>query len=138
MRKDVANLLAKLGNREFHYQEFADRFSDVELWPLFETLIHDPRILKAAPAPDQAEALVAAPLAIRSEAAEQGETQPLPTATQAPQPATESARTPATQPATKDLSNLFARYGGQQAEDAPGDVHALLQKLAQQIEQGKL
>jgi len=41
-------------------------------------------------------------------------------------------------PASKDLSSLFARYGGQNTEDAPGDVHALLQKLAQQIEQGKL
>lgn len=39
---------------------------------------------------------------------------------------------------SKDLSSLFARYGGQNTEDAPGDVHALLQKLAQQIEQGKL
>lgn len=131
MRKDVANLLAKLGKREFHYQEFADRFSDVELWPLFETLIHDPRILNAPPAEDNAEAAVTA----------NATPSPAATATLAAiipaRPESETAATEAT-PAAKDLSNLFARYGGQNAEDAPGDVHALLQKLAQQIEQGKL
>lgn len=133
MRKDVANLLAKLGKREFHYQEFADRFSDVELWPLFETLINDPRILTAPPAEDNGEALVTA-------------NAPAPVAVAAPKPVAPAAlvepaaeQVPAPAPSTaKDLSNLFARYGGQNADEAPGDVHALLQKLAQQIEQGKL
>ncbi|NOW46124.1 hypothetical protein FHW96_002282 [Novosphingobium sp. SG751A] len=133
MRKDVANLLAKLGKREFHYQEFADRFSDVELWPLFETLIHDPRILNAPPAEDNAEAAVTANAA---PAPSPAATATLAAITPA-RPESETSGGEAT-PASKDLSNLFARYGGQNAEDAPGDVHALLQKLAQQIEQGKL
>ena len=132
MRKDVANLLAKLGKRDFQYQEFADRFSDVELWPLFETLINDPRILNAPPAQDNSEDQVTANAAASTATS---------TATAAPAAArVEEAAPPAelAAPAAKDLSNLFARYGGQNAEDAPGDVHSLLQKLAQQIEQGKL
>lgn len=128
MRKDVANLLAKLGKREFHYQEFADRFSDVELWPLFETLINDPRILNAPPAQDHGEVAITANAAHAAAA---------PAVTPAAQPDSEAPRAEAA-PASKDLSSLFARYGGQNTEDAPGDVHALLQKLAQQIEQGKL
>lgn len=133
MRKDVANLLAKLGKREFHYQEFADRFSDVELWPLFETLINDPRILQAPPAQDNAEDAVtanAAPLPVAAAASAVADAAPV-------HPVHAETHEPAA-PASKDLSNLFARYGGQNAEDAPADVHALLQKLAQQIEQGKL
>jgi hypothetical protein len=39
--------------------------------------------------------------------------------------------------APADLAALFARYGGA-PEETPSDVHALLQKLAQQLEQGKL
>lgn len=134
MRKDVANLLAKLGKREFHYQEFADRFSDVELWPLFETLIHDPRILNAPPAEDHGEVAITAKAAAATAA-------PAPAATLATiAPARPGGETSGAEPApaSKDLSSLFARYGGQNGEDAPGDVHALLQKLAQQIEQGKL
>jgi hypothetical protein len=131
MRKDVANLLAKLGKREFHYQEFSDRFSDVELWPLFETLIHDPRILQAPPAQDNAEEAVTANAAPHPVAA-----QPAISAPAAPD--SDPVVQELAAPTAKDLSNLFARYGGQNAEDAPADVHALLQKLAQQIEQGKL
>lgn len=134
MRKDVANLLAKLGKRDFHYQEFADRFSDVELWPLFETLIHDPRILNAPPAEDHGEVAITANAATTA-------APPAPAATLAAiapaRPESEASGGDAA-PASKDLSSLFARYGGQNTEDAPGDVHALLQKLAQQIEQGKL
>lgn len=130
MRKDVVKLLAKLGRREFRYQEFADRFSDVELWPLFETLIHDPRILTAPPDADHAEA------AVTANATANAAPQSAPRiTTQAPEPS--PVPTPP-QSGAKDLSNLFARYGGHGSEDTPADVHALLQKLAQQIEQGKL
>lgn len=120
MRTDVANLLERLGKREFHYQEFADRFADVELWPLFETLIRDPRIL----IPTTAEPVAAA-----------AKVSPAP----APQAEHASAAPgPAPAPtAPADLAALFARYGGA-PEETPSDVHALLQKLAQQLEQGKL
>jgi hypothetical protein len=121
MRTDVANLLERLGKREFHYQEFADRFADVELWPLFETLIRDPRILTAT-APTDAEP--AAP-------SKQAPTAAAPTPVQAPAAAAPATTAPA------DLAALFARYGGA-PDDTPSDVHALLQKLAQQLEQGKL
>jgi hypothetical protein len=44
MRSDAANLLNRLGQNNFRYQEFRDNFADMELWPLFEALIRDPRI----------------------------------------------------------------------------------------------
>lgn len=44
MRSDAANLLSRLGQSKFRYQEFRDNFADMELWPLFEALIRDPRI----------------------------------------------------------------------------------------------
>jgi hypothetical protein len=113
MRTDVANLLERLGKRDFHYQDFAERFTDMELWPLFETLIRDPRILDAAPHAD-AELAAAQPQTSQPPKAEQ-----IPAA-----PAINST----------DLTALFARYGGAQAEEAPSDVHALLQRLAQQLD----
>jgi len=126
MRTDVAILLERLGKRDFHYQEFADRFADVELWPLFETLIRDPRIL----APDATEA---APLAASTPAISGASTPQAPAAAQAEK----ALIAPAGTQAPADLASLFARYGGA-PEDTPSDVHALLQKLAQQLEQGKL
>jgi hypothetical protein len=122
MRTDVAILLERLGKREFHYQEFADRFADVELWPLFETLIRDPRILT----PTAAQAAEPAAAAPKASAA------PTPSALQ-----TEEAPLAPAPTAPADLAALFARYGGA-PEETPSDVHALLQKLAQQLEQGKL
>lgn len=122
MRTDVAILLERLGKREFHYQEFADRFADVELWPLFETLIRDPRILT----PTVAQAAEPAAAAPKASAA------PAHSAPQA-----EKAPVTAVPTAPADLAALFARYGGA-PEETPSDVHALLQKLAQQLEQGKL
>ena len=44
MRSDAENLLSRLGQNKFRYQEFRDNFADMELWPLFEALIRDPRI----------------------------------------------------------------------------------------------
>ena len=44
MRYDVNILLEKLGKSQFRYQEFADRFSDLDTWPVFEAVIRDPRI----------------------------------------------------------------------------------------------
>ncbi|VWX53631.1 hypothetical protein [Novosphingobium sp. 9U] len=46
MRADARNLLDRLGRGDFAYREFADRFSDLELWPLFEALLKDPRVFQ--------------------------------------------------------------------------------------------
>lgn len=56
MRVDARSLLQRLGKREFVYREFAGRFSELELWPLFDAVLHDPLLagggaLATAPAP---------------------------------------------------------------------------------------
>lgn len=45
MRADAASLLARLGHRDFRYREFSDSFADMELWPIFEALLTDPRVV---------------------------------------------------------------------------------------------
>ena len=45
MRSDAANLLARLGRKDFRYREFTDSFADMELWPIFEALLTDERIV---------------------------------------------------------------------------------------------
>ena len=129
MRKDVANLLERLGRRDFQYQEFADRFTEVELWPIFEALIRDPRILTLNP--HDASDLPAA----RGEAATAASSH---AATPSAPDAASAARIRGIAPGT-NLATLFARYGGGTMDDAaPRDVGAMLKHLAQQIEQGKL
>ncbi|KPH58690.1 hypothetical protein ACLIMP_09725 [Novosphingobium aerophilum] len=44
MRIDARNLLDRLGRNEFAYKEFEDRFTDLELWPILEALLRDPRL----------------------------------------------------------------------------------------------
>lgn len=44
MRTDVKTLLSRLGRNQFRYKEFADRFSELETWPVFETVIRDSRV----------------------------------------------------------------------------------------------
>ncbi|WP_374410520.1 hypothetical protein [Novosphingobium colocasiae] len=44
MRVDAKALLDRLGKSDFTYREFADRFSELELWPLFEALLRDTRL----------------------------------------------------------------------------------------------
>ena len=134
MRKDVANLLQRLGRRDFQYQEFADRFTEVELWPIFETLIRDPRILTMEP---QA---AAGPTMARPGTAVADVVMPAPRAeTEEPAVQTPATAAPAPAPAGGERPSLFARYGGgKREEDVTGDVRTLLHHLAQQIEQGKL
>ncbi|MFC0205121.1 hypothetical protein [Novosphingobium soli] len=57
MRIDARNLLDRLGKNDFAYREFEDRFSELELWPILEALLRDPRLQ----AIDQAEAALPAP-----------------------------------------------------------------------------
>lgn len=44
MRADVRNLLDRLGKSDFAYKEFTDRFGDLQLWPIFELMLKDPRL----------------------------------------------------------------------------------------------
>ena len=60
MRVDARNLLDRLGRSNFSYKEFEDRFTELELWPLLEALLKDPRLqaldgaaTEAAPAAEE-------------------------------------------------------------------------------------
>ncbi|HXH16234.1 MAG TPA: hypothetical protein VNJ10_08900 [Sphingomonas sp.] len=53
MRPDVKALLARLGQRDFQYRQFADPIADVEPWPLFAAMLEDERVVGR---PDLAEA----------------------------------------------------------------------------------
>lgn len=47
MRTDVKTLLGRLGRSQFRYKEFADRFSELETWPVFESVMRDPRVFES-------------------------------------------------------------------------------------------
>ncbi|MFT4054887.1 MAG: hypothetical protein QM681_10305 [Novosphingobium sp.] len=118
MRIDARNLLDRLGKNDFAYKEFEDRFSELELWPILEALLRDPRLQ----AIDQAEATVAA--------------------TPEPTPA-EVVETYS----GESLSSLFSRYGNGTPASAPSDrrggsqqqdVRAMLRHLSDLGSQGKI
>jgi len=48
VRNDVESLLSRLGRQDLRYREFADQLGDMELWPIFEALLQDPRIVGRA------------------------------------------------------------------------------------------
>jgi hypothetical protein len=45
MRRDARDLLDKLGRREVQYRQFVDSAADMELWPIFEALLRDTRVV---------------------------------------------------------------------------------------------
>jgi hypothetical protein len=45
MRQDAKNLLKLLDRKDLTYRQFADPFADMELWPIFEALLTDERVL---------------------------------------------------------------------------------------------
>lgn len=45
MRADTNSLLLRLGQKDFRYREFHDAFADMELWPIFEALLADERVV---------------------------------------------------------------------------------------------
>lgn len=61
MRQDAKSLLDRLNRKDFRYQEFADPFADMELWPIFEALLTDARIVG-----ERAPTLAAAEVQIRT------------------------------------------------------------------------
>ncbi|PZU61017.1 MAG: hypothetical protein DI547_00805 [Sphingobium sp.] len=49
MRQDARSLLERLGRKGFRYEEFSDPFADMELWPIFEALLRDERVVGTQP-----------------------------------------------------------------------------------------
>ncbi|MYL96497.1 hypothetical protein GR702_01745 [Novosphingobium sp. FGD1] len=125
MRIDARNLLDRLGKTDFAYKEFEDRFSELELWPIYEALLRDPRMQ----AIDQADAAVA-------EAGAKAGAEP---AASAPVEVLAGAR-------PEPLAALFSRYGdgaGTVAERrAPPaqvqDVRAMLRHLSELGSRGEI
>ncbi|QDK35129.1 hypothetical protein [Sphingomonas sp. IC081] len=123
MRIDARNLLDRLGRSDFSYKEFEDRFTDLELWPILEALLRDPRLQ----ALDQA-----APQVSKSASRGTGEV---------PAPDERVPEAPKEQ-----IQVLFSRYehGSEPAArasapaprpaDSSGDVRALLRRLSAAVE----
>lgn len=136
MRADARSLLDRLGRSDFAYKEFADRFSDLELWPLFEALLKDPRVF-------QQEAIAATDAAAPTEAvAAPGIAAARPAGAVPRGPAA-----PAVPSAFGSLAELFSRYeaaGGaaphprEPAAREAQDVRAMLRRLSDLDERGEL
>lgn len=138
MRVDASNLLNRLGRQDFSYKEFEDRFTELELWPMLEALLKDPRLLEldgAAASGAAAPALESLPSA-QTQAAEFVPTPPRPAAPPAPEPV-----------ATDSISALFRRYEGPNAAAAPAppapagsgqDVRAMLRHLSELGSRGEI
>lgn len=118
MRIDARNLLERLGRTDFAYREFEDRFNELELWPILEALLKDPR-LQALDKADAAPAETDAPEAQEQQPERTGET----------------------------LSSLFTRYerGEGPAGAAPDrrgaqpqDVRAMLRQLSDLGSRGEI
>ena len=46
MRQDARQLLERLNQRGFPYEDFTDLASEMEAWPIFRALLRDPRIAR--------------------------------------------------------------------------------------------
>ncbi|WP_395337352.1 hypothetical protein WBP06_22485 [Novosphingobium sp. BL-8H] len=116
MRIDARNLLDRLGRSDFAYKEFEDRFTDLELWPILEALLRDPRLQALDPAVPQK----------------------APPASALPSDRLDAAATPTTEPAAEPLKSLFSRYEQDasaaptqsEAVSPPKDVRGLLRRLS--------
>jgi hypothetical protein len=98
MRQDARSLLERLNRTQFRYQDFTEAAEEIELWPLFQAVLRDPRIVGVRPVAEVA----AAP-------AQPAEAMP---ANAAPADVV-AVRTP------RDArANLFARYRSEEPEDA--------------------
>lgn len=127
MRADARSLLDRLGRSDFAYREFADRFSDLELWPLFEALLKDPRVFQQETVAEAVDPRPAEPVSAPGIAAAR--------------PAGSSERAAAPAP-SESLADLFNRYEAdstapQQARQGQ-DVRAMLRRLSDLGERGEL
>lgn len=145
MRADARSLLDRLGRSDFAYKEFADRFSDLELWPLFEALLKDPRLFQQEQAAAVGDTFVA-PAAVPVMTPGIAGARPAgPSERAAPQ--TPSTVTATAAPGKESLADLFSRYEADSGtapprpEHGPGqgqDVRAMLRRLSDLDAQGKL
>lgn len=131
MRADARSLLDRLGRSDFAYKEFADRFSDLELWPLFEALLKDPRVFQQETLASAAADTANEPVTVPGIAA----ARPAGTAPKAPTP-------PVLPSATESLADLFHRYEAESSAApqarAGQDVRAMLRRLSDLDERGEL
>ncbi|GGZ00645.1 hypothetical protein ACFSTD_03920 [Novosphingobium colocasiae] len=130
MRVDAKALLDRLGKSDFTYREFADRFSELELWPLFEALLRDTRLAQLEEGAEPGHGIVAGAVAA-------------------------SAGAPGREPAHQPFAALFSRYEGDGGagsgsaaraaepeptphELPPQDVRMLLRQLSELQRKGEL
>ena len=109
MRSDASALLQKLDRQGFEYQQFPDRYADLELWPIFEALLADPRIIERKPTQVQ--------LRLR-------DFKGLARADGPPE------TMPAGHPLEPQLSSLLSAYGAQPAEEIESSALAHLTKAS--------
>jgi hypothetical protein len=101
MRQDAKTLLDRLDRHHLDYQDFTAAAEEIELWPLFQALLRDPRIVGNREQPASAAAVSAGPNILRTEAA------PLhPEVTAPPAP-----------PPQHPAAALFGRYGRETAPE---------------------
>lgn len=114
MRQDAKALLEKLSRQDFQYRQFEDQYADMELWPIFEALLKDPRIVPPRRTPLEHREAIRADIADRPAAASIRK-EPTPT-------------------------NMFAAYGdvdspqshgrAQRQSGTPGDLRSFLSGLS--------
>ncbi|MCC2976775.1 hypothetical protein LK533_08830 [Sphingomonas sp. PL-96] len=109
MRQDAKTLLDRLDRQHLDYQDFTAAAEEIELWPLFQALLRDPRIVGNREQPASAAAVSAGPNILRPEAA------PAHSEVTAP-PAPQSAPQPAPPP-QHPAAALFGRYGRETAPE---------------------
>lgn len=153
MRADARSLLDRLGRSDFAYKEFADRFSDLELWPLFEALLKDPRLyqpeLTAVPGVS-GEVVAPTSIAAARPAEPTRLAEPLPAPEPMPEPFAARVRSPEPvraveaprAPASESLADLFSRYENDSSVGPEGrtgqDVRAMLRRLSELDKRGEL
>lgn len=110
MRQDARSLLERLGRKEFRYQEFEDPFADMELWPIFEALLRDDKVVG-----QQASTIRMADIQFRSANAGEVAASAIPQPTAAPSPLfgryafSQSSPSAATAGKAVNMRQLFGR-----------------------------
>lgn len=123
MRQDARTLLERLNRQDFRYREFPDQFTDMELWPLFEALLTDDRVVGGR------DALRGADMEVRER---RPQAQPQ-TQNQTRQP-TERPALGKRESQAPSRPGLFNRYGGRSPKSEPenegGNLRQFLGRLA--------
>ena len=102
MRSDASSLLSKLNQGTLVYRQFDDPLADLELWPVFEALLSDPRVIEG-----------------RRSRIEEREYQFQQARAHGIAAAPSAGPQPAAPPAARAVSQLLSAYGaGSNAEDA--------------------